>query len=46
MSKTSVGAEVSTGYEYRNGILVRAYVMGAIGDRFVPWLGASLGWSW
>lgn len=46
MSTTSLSAELSTGYEYRRGILARIYVMGAVGDRFAPGLGVSLGWSW
>lgn len=45
MSTTSVSAELSSGYEYRRGVLVRIYAMGAIGDRFVPGVGVSLGWS-
>jgi hypothetical protein len=45
MSTTSFTAEVSTGYEYRHGVLVRAYVMASLGARFAPWLGVSVGWS-
>lgn len=45
MSESALGGELSTGYEYRNTVLLRLYAMGAIGDRFVPWVGASLGWT-
>lgn len=45
MSESALGGELSSGYEYRRGVLLRVYVMGAIGDRFVPWLGASVGWT-
>jgi hypothetical protein len=45
MSENAFGGELSSGYEYRNGVLVRLYAMAAIGDRFVPWIGASLGWT-
>lgn len=45
MSETGFGAETSTGYEYRNHVLVRVYGMAAVGDRFVPWIGASFGWT-
>jgi hypothetical protein len=45
MTTTRVGAELSTGYEYRNHVLVRAYGMAAIGDHLTPWLGLSLGWT-
>ncbi len=41
----SVDAEVSMGYEYRRGVLLRGYVMGALGERFAPWLGVSVGWA-
>lgn len=44
MSSTSFAAEVSSGYEYRNELLLRVYGMAAVGDRFAPWLGASVGW--
>lgn len=42
---TSWSAEVSAGYEYRHRILARAYMMGAMGERFAPGLGASVGWA-
>lgn len=45
MSETGFSGELSTGYEYRNHVLVRVYAMAAAGDRFVPWLGASFGWT-
>lgn len=41
----SLDAEVSVGYEYRHRILARAYVMGAVGARFAPGIGASVGWA-
>ncbi|HRC56259.1 MAG: hypothetical protein IPI49_15815 [Myxococcales bacterium] len=41
----SLDAELSAGYEYRHGLLVRAYAMASWGTRLVPWLGASVGWS-
>lgn len=45
MTTSRVGAELSAGYEYRNGVLLRAYAMASQGDHLVPWLGASLGWT-
>jgi len=46
-SSTGLGAALSTGYEYRNHLLVRVFAMGVAGKHGVaPWLGASLGWSW
>lgn len=45
MSTTKWNGELSTGYEYRSGVLVRAYLMGAIGARFAPGVGLSLGWT-
>ena len=43
---SGVGAEVSTGWEYRRGVLVRVYGLVAAGKGGVgPWLGASVGWS-
>ena len=45
-SKTGVGAEVSSGYEYRHGVLVRVFGMASLGRGGVaPWMGVSLGWS-
>jgi hypothetical protein len=45
MSKTGVAGELSSGYEYRDHIVLRVYGMAAIGERFVPWVGASIGWT-
>ncbi len=45
MSETAVSGELSTGYEYRDKIVVRVYGMAAVGERLVPWLGASIGWT-
>ena len=45
MSSTAFGGELSSGYEYRRGVLVRVYAMAAVGDRFTPGIGVSLGWS-
>lgn len=45
-SSFGVGAELSTGYEYRHGVLVRVFAMAAAGrGRLAPWLGVSLGWT-
>jgi hypothetical protein len=46
-STTGIGAEVSAGYEYRNHILLRGYVMGVAdkADGILPWLGGSIGWT-
>jgi hypothetical protein len=45
-SSIDVGAELSTGWEYRNHILVRGFVMASAGKNGVlPWLGLSLGWA-
>jgi hypothetical protein len=45
-SSTGLGAEVSSGYEYRRGLLVRLYGMVAVGrGGAAPWLGASVGWT-
>jgi hypothetical protein len=41
-----VSGALATGYEYRNRILVRAFVMGSAGrGGFAPLAGVSLGWS-
>jgi hypothetical protein len=45
MSETSFTGELSSGYEYRSRVLLRVYAMAAVGDRFVPWVGASVGWT-
>lgn len=43
---TGLGAELSTGYEYRHRILLRISAMAAVGDGgVVPWIGGSLGWT-
>lgn len=41
----TVDAELSAGYEYRHRLVARAYVMGAMGERFAPGIGASVGWA-
>lgn len=44
MSSTGVGAEMSSGYELRTRVLVRAFAMGTVGKGgFAPWLGGSVG---
>jgi hypothetical protein len=45
VSSTEFSAEIAAGYEYRNGVLVRAYVMASKSEHIVPWLGASFGWT-
>ncbi len=45
MSSTAFAGELSSGYEYRRGVLLRVYAMAAVGDRFTPGVGVSLGWS-
>jgi hypothetical protein len=45
MTTTRIGAELCAGYEYRRGVLIRAYAMASQGDHLVPWLGVSLGWT-
>lgn len=43
---TGVGAEVSTGYELRTRVLVRAFAMGTVGKNgFAPWIGGSVGFT-
>ena len=45
-STTGLGVEVSSGWEYRHGVVVRVFGMAAIGKGGVaPWMGMSLGWS-
>lgn len=47
MTSTDVGAEVSSGYEYRDHFLFRIYGEAIAGARGVaPWAGISLGWTW
>jgi hypothetical protein len=45
MSTTGVAGELSSGYEYRRGVLVRVYAMASYGVHFAPGIGISLGWS-
>ena len=43
---TSVGAQLSTGYEYRGRVVVRTFLMGVAGKGGAsPWGGVSVGWS-
>jgi hypothetical protein len=45
-ASTGVGAELSSGWEYRDHVLVRLFGMATASRRGVqPWLGASLGWT-
>ncbi len=45
-STTGLGFEASTGWEYRNRVVIRAFGMAAVGKGGVaPWLGMSFGWS-
>ena len=45
-TSTGVGAELSSGWEYRNRVLVRVYAMAAVGRGGVqPWIGVSVGWT-
>lgn len=45
-SETGIGAQVSTGYEYRGAVFARLFVMGVAGKSGVaPWLGMDLGWA-
>jgi len=45
-SSTGVGGQLSTGYEYRRGVLVRTFAMLVVGRGGVaPWLGVDLGWT-
>jgi hypothetical protein len=45
MTTTQIGAELCAGYEYRHGLLLRAYAMAAQAEHLVPWLGVSIGWT-
>jgi hypothetical protein len=45
MTTTQIGAALCAGYEYRRGVLLRAYAMASQGDHLVPWLGVSIGWT-
>jgi hypothetical protein len=45
-SETGIGAQLSTGYEYRGPVFARLFVMGVVGKSGVaPWLGVDLGWA-
>ena len=45
-SSNGIGAQLTTGYEYRRGVLVRAFGMVELGRGGVaPWFGLDLGWS-
>jgi hypothetical protein len=45
-SRSGLGAELSSGYEYRDRLLVRVFGMATVGrGGAAPWLGASLGWT-
>lgn len=45
MSTTGYDLELSSGYERRGSVVLRAYAMTSVGARITPWLGASIGWS-
>jgi hypothetical protein len=45
MTTTKLDAELCAGYEYRNRMLIRGYIMASQGDHLVPWLGGSFGWT-
>ena len=45
MTTNGFAGELSSGFEYRNHVLVRAYAMVSIGEHVVPWMGVSIGWS-
>jgi hypothetical protein len=45
-SDFGVGAEISSGYEFRSRVIVRAYGMATIGENGIaPWLGVSVGFT-
>ena len=45
-STGGIGAELSSGYEYRSRVLVRVFGMGIVGrGGYAPWFGVSLGWT-
>jgi hypothetical protein len=45
-SETGIGGEVSTGYEYRGPVFVRAFGMAVVGKNgFSPWAGLSVGFT-
>ena len=45
LTTTKLEVEAAGGYEYRNGVLARIYVMANKSDHVVPWVGASFGWT-
>jgi len=45
MRSHAMTGEMSSGYEYRHHVLFRVYALAAIGARFAPGLGISLGWA-
>jgi hypothetical protein len=45
-SSTGIGATLSTGYEYRNGVIARVFAHGAAGKGgILPWAGVGFGWA-
>ena len=44
---TTIGAELSTGYEFRGPhLLLRVYAMGVVGASGAsPWVGSTVGWA-
>jgi hypothetical protein len=45
-SRTGIGGELCSGWEYRHGVLVRVFGMLTIGEGgAAPWMGVSLGWA-
>lgn len=45
-SEIGVSAQLSSGYEYRSRVLIRAALMGTVGKGGpLPWAGVSLGWA-
>lgn len=45
-SSNGIGGQLTTGYEYRRGVLLRAFGMVEVGRGGVaPWFGLDLGWS-
>ena len=46
MTSTGIGAEISTGYEYRDHFLFRLYGELELGKNgYAPWAGMSIGWT-
>ena len=45
MSTTTFAGQLSSGIEFRDRIIVRAYAMMSVGEHVVPWIGASIGWT-